>query len=140
MTFRVTITLLLISLKLLGQDEIEINGHVTSKEGKPQDDVAILEIGSKEEVRTDSCGRFKILIPENRDSYLLISQDATSFHSHKLLPFYFDLKKIKTKNLSKDIVFKMYYSDKEQKGKGCPTETRENLIFKLTKKDKELPW
>src|SRR5688500_14595004 len=140
MTFKVTVSLLLISLNLLGQDKIEINGLVTSKEGKPQNDVTILEIGSKKEIRTDSCGRFKILIPENRDSYLLISQDATSFHSDKLLPFYFDLKKIKTQDLSKDTVFKMHYTDNEQKGKRCPIETREKVIFRLTKKDKKLPW
>ena len=139
MTVKLTIILLFISSKLLGQDQIEISGHVTSKEGKPQDNVEILVIGNKKEIRTDSCGRFKILIPKSKDSYIQISQDASSFHSPKLWPFYFDLKKIRAKDLNKDVIFKMYYSDNRQEIKRCSPDIREKVIFKLTKRDKELP-
>jgi hypothetical protein len=123
----------------MAQEEIEITGQVTSREGKPQDDVTILVIESKKEIRTDSCGRFKILIPKSRDSFLQISQAATSFHSPKLWPFYFELKKIKFKALNKVIIFKMYYSDKRQVVQKCPTDDQEKVVFKLTKRDKGLP-
>ena len=139
MKVKLSIILLVISLKLLGQDQIEMGGQVTSKEGKPQDNVEILVIGSKKEVRTDSCGRFKILIQKNRDIYIQISQGAPSFHSPKLWPFYFDLRKIRTKDLNKEIIFKMYYSDNRQEIKRCSTDIREKVIFRLTKRDKELP-
>jgi len=139
MTCRLTILVLFISLKLLGQDQIELKGYVTSKEGKPQDDVEILVIDSDKKTRVDSCGRFKILIPKNKDSYVMISHDVYTFHSEKLLPFYFNLKKIKDKNLNKTIVLKTYYSDSGKKDKACPTDTQEKVIIKLTRTDKKVP-
>jgi hypothetical protein len=137
----VIISLLFIT-KLLGQDTIEIKGEIISNLGTPLLGTNVVLYKTNIETITDACGQFKIKIPKNRKGYLVFSMIS--------LPFYFNLKKIKSKDLEKGIVFRImpFTEDKEisdrnywKKYISVECNDLENKVtFKITKKNRNLPF
>jgi hypothetical protein len=83
-----------------GQEQIELFGRVLAEEGTPVPGVDVIIQGTSNRVVTNICGEFKIIVPQSREGILSISLISN--------PFYFDLKKLKEKDLSKEIRFWMF--------------------------------
>jgi hypothetical protein len=136
MSIKLILLFCLIQFESFGQHMKEITGFVISKEGIPQSNVNIFLVDFNHETTTEKCGRFKILIPSNRNGYLMISDmDYVFDPSDRILPFYFNLKKIKSKDLNKDLIFRLPYPDKKEIDSNCRKE-KESKIIRLRESDK----
>jgi len=136
MTKKLVLLLCIFQFESFGQNMTEISGNVISKEGIPQANVNIFLIKFKNEITTEKCGRFKLLIPSDRYGYLMISDmDYVFDPSDRVLPFYFNLKKIKPTDLNKELIFRLPYSDKEEIESNC-LRGKETKMIRLRERDK----
>ncbi len=137
----IIILFLLTSIKLFGQDTIEITGEVISKNGIPLPGTNIVLHKTTIGTVSNACGQFKLKIPKEKKGYLSFSMIS--------LPFYFDLEKIKDEDLEKGIVFRIMPFNEDKKISNR-NEWKENItiecekfenkvVFKITDKNRDWP-
>jgi hypothetical protein len=120
-----------------GQEIIEIKGQVISRNGIPETNVNLFVTSLKNETMTNKCGEFTLSIPADRDGLLMISNfKYINEHSSRFLPFYLDLKKIKEKDINKNLILRFPYNEKLDNN--CLSEGLTTRMIKLKAKDKRL--
>jgi hypothetical protein len=100
-------SLLLVSIFSRAQGQVELFGRVLGEEGHGFPGVNIVIKGTSVGTITNACGEFKIIVPQNRECILAFSAISQ--------PVYFNLRKLKSEDLNKEIRFWMFRYPKRKR-------------------------